>query len=352
MKIRSMMCAVALLFTAVGMNVIGQEEKAAPVPQTYEALLTSFPDVLATFGDKQITKAQIIANFKEMQLPVEMFAAQVAPEELKETLKQITEGIIAKEIILAEMEKDGFKPSPELVISTFDKTFAAQPAESQEMLKMALQEQGKTLDQYKEEISKNPDAQLQIAAQAWLEEKIMNQPEMAVTDAEVEAFYRENQDSFTIGETVTISHILIPIEGNDAEALAKIESILAKVKQGADFAALAEAESSCPSGKRTRGSLGAVVRGQMVPEFEKAAFELSKKGDLSGVVKTQYGYHIIRLDEDKAAASVTPLEEVKNEIKEHLARQKTLDFMKNLVDLKKAELGVKFFGLDAEEKAE
>ena len=126
-------------------------------------------------------------------------------------------------------------------------------------------------------------------------------------------------------ESITASHILIqsakpgdPAEDKKAEAKAK--AILAQIRQGADFGTLAQAESACPSGKRAKGALGKMTKATLDQDFWNAAFKL-KKGEISDVVKTQFGYHIIRL-EDKTEAVPLKFEELKADIIAHLTDQK------------------------------
>ena len=110
-----------------------------------------------------------------------------------------------------------------------------------------------------------------------------------VTDEECEAYYNENKEQFK-EEMIRAAHILVEEEEQANELLAAIEG-------GADFHELASANSKCPSGSRG-GDLGDFGRGQMVPEFEQAAFALNI-GEISGVVKTQFGYHLIKLLDKK-----------------------------------------------------
>lgn len=115
------------------------------------------------------------------------------------------------------------------------------------------------------------------------------------TDAEVEIYFNEHKDEFTKGERVLAQHILISPDGDTQvskdEARAKIAAIRERVLAGKDFADEAAAHSMCPSGKEG-GSLGWFSRGMMVPEFDEAAFSM-KVGDVSDIIETQFGYHII-----------------------------------------------------------
>ena len=144
--------------------------------------------------------------------------------------------------------------------------------------------------------------------------------EIAITDGEIEDFYTSNTAYCETGESVTASHILIAVESEDTdeekeEALSKIEAIRQEIVDGADFAEVAKEKSEGPSGPRG-GSLGTFTRGQMVEPFEEAAFAL-EPGELSDIVLTRFGYHII-LVEGKTASSTRPLNEVSDQIRQYL----------------------------------
>lgn len=149
-------------------------------------------------------------------------------------------------------------------------------------------------------------------------------PRVEVDDAEIEAFYRQNPDKFRQPEQVRASHILIGLDAKaDPElrkaARAKAEQLRRELAQGADFAELARANSSCPSGNQG-GDLGWFGRGRMVPQFEMAAFALAP-GALSDVVETPYGYHIIKVLERKQAEDI-PLAAAREKIRYYLKAQK------------------------------
>jgi len=136
----------------------------------------------------------------------------------------------------------------------------------------------------------------------------------AATDAEIEAFYNENPDKFAGDESVNASHILV-----DTEELAL--EIYAKIASGEiSFEEAAKLHSSCPS-KENGGSLGDFTRGQMVPEFDKAVFSMTVGEITATPVKTQFGYHLIKLN-SKNEAKPTPLAEVKDAIRSHLENEK------------------------------
>ena len=143
-----------------------------------------------------------------------------------------------------------------------------------------------------------------------------------VPDADVEAFYTQNKAQYTTEGRVRASHILLKTEGKDeATVKAKAEALLAQVKApGTDFAALAKANSEDEGSAVNGGDLNFFGRGQMVPEFEQAAFGL-KAGEISGLVKTTFGFHIIKVVESQPETS-RPVAEVKPELVDQLKWQK------------------------------
>jgi peptidyl-prolyl cis-trans isomerase D len=146
-------------------------------------------------------------------------------------------------------------------------------------------------------------------------------------DAEIRAAYDQRKDTFTVPEQVNASHILIAVKPDaspeaSAAARAKAEALAAKAKApGADFAKLASENTDDPSGKTTGGKLPPFSHGQMVPEFEEAAFSMAP-GEIRGPIKTQFGYHIIKV-ESKTPARTRSLEEARPSIVSELAEKQT-----------------------------
>ncbi len=151
-------------------------------------------------------------------------------------------------------------------------------------------------------------------------------PTVTVTDAEVNDFYTKNPDKFQEPEAVHVAHILIRAPEN-AEAAAKQKakaeaaSVLAQLRKGGDFAALAKQHSQDPGSAASGGDLGFVPKGQTVPPFEQAAFALTKPGQLSGVVESPFGFHIIKMIAHRDGRTV-PLQEVKPQVGQFLRQQK------------------------------
>jgi peptidyl-prolyl cis-trans isomerase D len=151
-----------------------------------------------------------------------------------------------------------------------------------------------------------------------------------VTHDDLQAYYNQHRDQYRTAEQAKVSHILIktPLPGPDgkvdekgvAEAQRRAEDLLKQLKGGANFEDLAKKYSEDPGSAKQGGSLGWIGKGRTVPEFEKAAFSLPK-GQISDLVKSSYGFHIIRVD-DRQDAHMKTLDEVKGEIEPILKQQK------------------------------
>jgi peptidyl-prolyl cis-trans isomerase D len=150
---------------------------------------------------------------------------------------------------------------------------------------------------------------------------------VAVTDAEMESHYQEHKEDFKEPEEVCASHILVKVKASpegeghpDAEARKTAEGLLAQVKAGADFAALAKKSSEDKGSATMGGDVGCFGRGHMVPPFENAAFSM-KAGDFSALVKTDFGYHIIKID-SRREETTPALSQVKDRIRQTLLSQR------------------------------
>ncbi len=167
--------------------------------------------------------------------------------------------------------------------------------------------------------------------------------DVKVTDKDVADYYTQNQSQYGTPESRDVRHILVSIKGKDgkvdfAASKSKADSIYAQLQGGSDFAALAKADSDDPGSKNAGGKL-TISRGQTVPEFDKASFELGK-GELSKPVKTQYGYHVIEAVSDVRKATTTPLAKVRASIRTQLLQQKRNTEMQSWVEgLKKDYAG-------------
>lgn len=148
------------------------------------------------------------------------------------------------------------------------------------------------------------------------------------TEADLQAAYQQQIESFKQQETRQAQHILIAVSGNDpkadAAAKAKAEDIVKQLKAGADFAKLAAKYSDDPGSAKNGGDLGWISRGMMVKPFEDALFGMKKVGDIVGPIRSKYGYHIIKLDGIRAGKT-KPFSEVRAQLSAGYAQKKAED---------------------------
>ena len=289
--------------------------------------------VLVTVNGFAITQSQVDAKIKPQLDQMATRGSQVPPqyiEQMKERMKKEAVDKMVIERLLDEKVKEA-----NIVITDEDATKQLQEIASQQQppisiedLKALIEARGQTFDEVKGYIRKGLGYQKVIEAQ--FGDKIK------VTDEDANKFYTENQKQYENPEQIKASHILIKFDSTDpnvdpnaakAAAKAKADDLLKQIREGADFATLAQSNSACPSAKNG-GDLGFFSRGQMVGPFEDTAFGL-KTGQVSEVVETKFGYHIIKATDHKDANTV-PFEQAK------------ADIMKQLGETKKGEIANKY----------
>ncbi len=175
----------------------------------------------------------------------------------------------------------------------------------------------KGLDKKKEIMAKVEDFRRAMVIDALLEEALRGKDE--ASDSEIQRYYKENEDRFTEPHEVKIRHIVV-----NSEPI--LEEVLMKLSKGEGFEKLASTYNIDKS-REDGGNLGYIRRGQLAPsfvQFEEAAFSLRKKGEISEVIKTVYGYHILQLDDRKGTA-LKPFDQVKGKIRFFLQAKKKQD---------------------------
>ena len=306
---------------------------AAPAAEVAKPvdIFAGVPAVVAEVNGEKVTKDMIVSEIMKA-FPGGKIPDGVTAEEFTAALPGIVKQIVIQKIFDTELAKAGIKPSEEMAKKKFAEEFKNMDKQMLDMITQQLQMQNKTLDQYLGEMAKNPAIQKQVAGQQYLEEKVLKELKFDKTIAPDAAkkFYDENakefQEEADKPDQIRASHILIAPEDKtpeaDAKAKAKAEALLKQVKEKPElFEELAKDNSTCRSSARG-GSLGAFAKGQMVPEFEKATLAL-KPGEVSAeVVKTQFGYHIIRRDALQVEPKTVPFEKVKGEIETYLKSRK------------------------------
>ena len=177
----------------------------------------------------------------------------------------------------------------------------------------------------------------QLSAQKWIEKFVLNG--VSVSDTEVHAFYLENKQQFTKPETIRARHILVKVEPGSSDearqnALERLKEIKREIDSGAEFETLAREISQGPSAANG-GDLGYFGRGQMVAPFENAAFELAP-GEVSGIVETRFGFHLIQLVDRKSSMQTVEKDHAE-EIRIYLWQRKSQHAVKDALTRLKQE---------------
>lgn len=203
---------------------------------------------------------------------------------------------------------------------------------------------------------KNMRRQIQVLtdehlAKGYVQKNILSK--VKVTDKDVEEYYKNHIKEFEKPESVRVRHILIGFKGDISDdekkkLRKKAEDILRKAKDGNDFAKLASEYSDDPGSKAKGGDLGYFPRGNMVPEFENAAFSL-KPGEISDIVETPYGYHIIKL-EDKKAAETPAFDSVKDQAKIKATQAEEQKKINEFIEKARKETRATVYSRSAEKK--
>jgi len=347
--------SLAILTLTAAASISFAAETAAPktikatIPMAPKVNFDFLPEVVAEVSGKKLTKTQVL-----QQLLPPAGKGQIPKGVTQETLKKVTIRMATQFVqataILDAAIKAGYKPSPELAVKGFNESLKTAPAFRLEQIKKGLAKQGKTLESFLEERKTDKAFQDQIAIQTFFREKVINKYQ--VTTKAAKAYYDANPKAFKMNAdpkgSMRASHILITVDKKaDAKtkaiAKAKAEKLLALLKKDASlFGELAEKESSCPSSAK-KGSLGVFKKGNMVPEFEQAVVNL-KTGEISAIVETKFGYHIIRRDAPKKATKET-FAEVKDKLQAALKQQQVEQalkaFVKKITDAAKGKVYIK-----------
>jgi peptidyl-prolyl cis-trans isomerase C len=295
----------------------------APVAETPATPAPAADEIAVTVNSTVIMESAIAdrVNPRIEQMKKQGMPPEVEQQQRTEQRDAILQGMILEAMLNEKVkEKNIPQATPEQVDAEVA-TFAKSRSMTIDELAKMLESNGQSLDEMKQYYTKS------LTYRNLLREVFADQ--LSVTDDEAKQFYDTNlARTYTTPERIRASHILIKPDTSDpnadpnttkAAAKAKAEDLLKQVKEGADFAELAKANSACPSAEKG-GDLDFFARGQMVPAFDEAAFAL-QVGQVSDVVETQFGFHIIKLT-DKQAASVKTFDEVKDEIVERVKLQK------------------------------
>lgn len=340
--------AVAAVFSSCKPSQPAAETPASPAPQPAAAAsapaaaastpgaatpeATSSPaastgseikDPVATVNGEAISKAQLDEAFTNAVKAAGVPVAELSTDQKMEGYRQLLDELILDKLIT--------KAAAGITVpqADVDKEIAKIKSQfpSEEAFSKQLGEAGQTPDKFHESLKK------MLQQQQWIEGQIAEKT--AVTDEEAKKFYDENQAEFQEGDTVQASHILFMVKEGDSEEVSKqkleaAKKAIARAKKE-DFTTLAKELSEEPGAAESGGSLGSFTKDRMVPEFADAAFS-QKVGTVSAEpVKTQFGWHVIKVTDKKPARTV-PFDEVKEKLAAYLKSDKQRKAVKDLLD--------------------
>jgi len=312
--------------------VVAAPEPKPEKPETPEpAAAPESSDVAVTVNGDAITEGQLDARITPR---LERLGAQLSPamiEQYKSRMRaQMLEGMILERLLDEQVAKAGVTVSDSDVNDRINEILDMRNM-TMDVFKSMLQAQGQDFEQVRLEIKKTIGYEKLIDSQL---------PSKDVNDSDIRAAYELNKEQYDIPEQVQASHILVKPDSENpdvnqakAQAKTKAEQLLKQLKDGADFATLAKENSDCPSGAKG-GDLGLFGKGQMVQSFENAAFAL-KPGELSDIVETQFGYHIIKVAQHKPAETKS-MEDVRPELEKMVLDRKRGEFFRIYRDKLKA----------------
>ena len=329
------------LLIALATTVFAEDANITVEPEVSVLQEAVTRDVAVTVNGESIKQSLVnkiaapqIANFRSQGLP-----PQITDQIAQQVKSQIINSLIEETLMIQQVKKDKIEITEEQKNEFFTEIASKQqPPMSVEQFRAILVENGQDLDEVDKQITNYLGVQKLV-------EKVSEGKITDANQAEAKAFYDTNIiNKFTTQEQARASHIFIGtgdidpnsnVEKEKKARLKKAQKLLKKArKKGADFAELAK-EVSAESGKENDGDLGYFQRGKLPKPIEDAAFAM-EPNDISDVVESDYGYHIIKLV-DKTQAQTTPFEQVKDDIILNLTQEKKNKLMAEYIATLKAE---------------
>lgn len=292
MKCLKLVCSVILMMPLLGLNgcdnSVKEDSVKNDVTTSQPALkMQTEPKGVGRVGDRVFTEKDIDLEFEQMPQNYQKMKNNAAMR------ANILNNLMTRYALAQKAQKDGFADRPEI------------------KSKLERMQQNMLIQSMNQEIRKD----------------------LAPTDQDIADYYQAHQSEYTEPEKAHVRQILIR-SGKDAEVRAK--RILAKLKKGSDFAKMAQGYSEDESSKENGGDLPPFPRGRMVAEFDQAAFSLKETGDISDLIQTRFGYHILQLI-DRQEETRKPLTAVQNQIRKTIEQQRFREW----VDQIKQEMNLK-----------
>ncbi|MGA1841771.1 MAG: peptidylprolyl isomerase [bacterium] len=278
--------------------------------------------MIASVNGSVITKSEVDTEREKL---ARQFQGKVPPEQMESIMpklwQQALENLINLRLLNQEADSKNIQFDNEAVDKQIQQISSRFP--NPEKFREQLSAMGISEEKFRDEIGAS------IRIEKLLETTSEKKEE--VSEDDIKEFYQDHPENFQTPERIQASHILLKIDPEDTPEVKeqkrqKLTEIRKQIENGADFAELAGEYSDCPS-KSRGGDLGMFERGRMVKPFEDAAFQL-QVGDVSNIVETQFGFHLIKLT-DRQEGQVMPLENAREKIVYYLNRQKQQEAVSN-----------------------
>lgn len=322
MKIPSQSRLILAVSIAAATFAIAETKPAKPAAEAPAPATAAAAGVAATVNGEAITNAELEEAFARMAAGRGMPVSAVPPDQKAGVLKMILDDMINERLVTKA--SGAIKIEAAAVDAEFEKILAQQEAQTgkkptMDEVKKDLAQAGLTLETLKARITKG------MQQRKWVEEQIKGKA-AEPTDPEAKEFYEKNPQHFEQPETVRASHILFLLKPDDSPekvtaTLKKAEAAIVRAKKE-DFTKLAGELSEEPGAKERGGDLNFFPRkGAMVEPFAEAAFKLKKDEVTAEPVRTEFGYHVIKVT-DRKEATKHPFDEAKPKIVAYLAGEK------------------------------
>jgi peptidyl-prolyl cis-trans isomerase C len=275
--------------------------------------------VVATVNGSAITRVELDMEINRL-LPQELYHRSVTPEKQAEIEKKALENLINAGLFFMEAKRQGLK----IDNSEFKKRLDAVKSayQNKKAFEDALKKSGMTAPVFEEKVREG----------MMVEKLIEKEVKVSLTDKDLEDYYDKNREKFKEPEAVRLRYVYVKINPSEPDgkkkAKERVKEAYSKIKSGSDFAQIAQTYSNDMS-RIKGGDVGFVHRGTMPQEIEKAAFSL-KAGQVSEILETDIGYHIIKVEEKRASRHVQ-FKEIKDKLRKELTESMQKERLESLI---------------------
>ena len=313
---------IALVLSSIGSISSADENKSSE-------------NKVAIVNGTVITKEDFNREMSRAEEQIASMGKTLNDSQRSEIKEEVLKNLINLELLYQASKEDGIKVDEKTVNEQMEKLKGRFPSEKE--FKDAFSKKNLSEAMVISQIGRG------MAIQKLIDEKVIQK--IMISNEETKAYYDSHPDFFKEPEQVQASHILIKVEpkadeSQKAEARKKLETIQQKLQEGGDFAALAKEFSEGPSNVKG-GDLGYFRRGQMVKPFEEAAFAL-EPGKVSGIIETNFGYHLIKTIGKKPEA-IIPYKDIKDKLEQYLKQEKVKKEIKVFIDKLREKAKVETF---------